>query len=639
MDCRPVAIEDFTEIKYLSDPRFSPDGKMIVYLVTQVRPDRKGYICDLWLYDTAVGSSRQATADGQVKGYFWDGEERLTFWRKSAEGTDFYRWTGEGTGEQKVFSLPFSVNKICPLGGGQYALTRTTDTQKEPERYHILEEAPYCSNGHGLTAGQRTGLYIYNERTDVLQKLTEDHTDVGDFVCRNGMLVFQATPWEDYRTYLYGHGLYTYQVNTGEVKQIVRVGRINSFSLCFWRDDELLFSGIEDSLGKSMGQNSDFYTVNIYTGAIKRFCDVDMKIGYGGTGSDAKYGGGQGICLGVDGVYFLAPVMDGTCINRMDFQGKVEKNVTEEDGFAGSVESFDLFEGHLVCGKMVSNGVVELYLDGRQITDFNERYLKSHELSVPELVRFTSRDGVELHGFCMKPVGYMPGKRYPGILHIHGGPKTIFGDVFHHEMQLWSNNGFFVFYCNPRGSDGRGRDFADIRGRWGTVDYTDLMMFTDVILERFPDIDPARIGVCGGSYGGFMTNWIIGHTNRFAAACSQRSFANMINFEYLSDIGLSNIRSEHLCSAEENFSAMWEESPLKYAPNCNTPTLFIHSDQDFRCPLPDALSMFSCLKRAGCPARLCLFHGENHELSRSGRPDNRITRLEEILNWFKRYLQ
>lgn len=165
------------------------------------------------------------------------------------------------------------------------------------------------------------------------------------------------------------------------------------------------------------------------------------------------------------------------------------------------------------------------------------------------------------------------------------------------------------------------------------------MDFTDAALHRYADIDASRVGVCGGSYGGFMVNWIIGHTNRFAAACAQRSFSNMINFEYLSDIGLTNIRSEHLGSCEQGVDALWNESPLKYAPNCNTPTLFIHSDEDWRCPLPDALEMFSCLKRAGCPARLCLFHGENHELSRSGRPDNRITRLQEILNWFKAYLQ
>lgn len=638
MDRKRVEIGDFTKLSYVSDPRFSPDGRMISFLLTRIRADKNEYWSDLWTLNPEGGDARQITNHGQVRDYFWDGEG-LVYWRRRDGGTAVYRVLPETEEERELFTLPLPVIRLRPLTDGLYALTSRTDRQKEPRRYHILEEAPYCSNGQGIVAGRRTGLYLYRADSGELRRLTGESADVDQFVYRAGTLVYQATPWQSYRPYLYSPAFYAYSVETDTVRQLTNVGRINSFALCFWKDGELLFSGIENCPGKSMGQNSDFYTLDLKSGEIRPFAAVDMKIGYGGTGSDAKYGGGQGICLGPDGVYFLAPVMDGTCVNRMSFDGAVEKNVTEGADFAGSVESFDLHGRSIVCAKMARCGVAELYLDGRQVTDFNGAYLSSRAISEPEPIEFPARDGTILHGFCMKPRGYEPGRRYPAILHIHGGPKTIFGDVFHHEMQLWASSGFFVFYCNPRGSDGRGRDFADIRGRWGTVDYTDLMDFTDVVLARCPDIDPTRVGVCGGSYGGFMTNWIIGHTNRFAAACSQRSFANMINFEYLSDIGLTNIRSEHMGSAEEDPAALWDESPLKYAPNCNTPTLFIHSDEDFRCPLPDALAMFSCLKRAGCPARLCLFHGENHELSRSGRPDNRITRLEEILSWFQTYLQ
>lgn len=638
MDRKPVEIGDFTELKYVSDPRFSPDGRSVSFLLTQIRTDQNAYWSDLWVLDPEHGDARQVTDCGQVRDYFWDGGA-LVYWIRREDATAIYRAAPETGEERELFSLPLPVRKLRALENGLYVLTSPSDTQEESRRYHILEEAPYCSNGQGIVAGRRMGLYLYRADSGELRKLTDEHTDVDGFVYRSGTLIYQATPWENYRPYLYSPAFYAYSVETDTVRQLTNVGRINSFALCFWKDGELLFSGIENCPGESMGQNSDFYTLDLKSGEIRPFADIDMKIGYGGTGSDAKYGGGQGICLGQDGVYFLAPVMDGTCINRMRFDGALERNVTEEADFAGSVESFDIHGGSIICAKMVRGGVAELYLDGRQVTDFNSAYLSGRAVSEPEPIVFTARDGTALHGFCMKPRGYEPGRRYPGILHIHGGPKTIFGDVFHHEMQLWASGGFFVFYCNPRGSDGRGRDFANIRGRWGTVDYTDLMDFTDAVLSRYPDIAPNRLGVCGGSYGGFMTNWIIGHTNRFAAACSQRSFANMINFEYLSDIGLTNIRSEHMGSAEEDPMALWNESPLKYAPNCNTPTLFIHSDEDYRCPLPDALAMFSCLKRAGCPARLCLFHGENHELSRSGRPDNRITRLREILSWFQTYLQ
>lgn len=639
MDRKPIEVKDFLELQYVSNPRFSPDGSKIAFLVTHIDLDTNAYLSDLWAMDAAAGKARRLTESGVVKDYFWDAGGGLVTWRKEGGSTVACRVDPESGACRDLFTVPLAVNKIRPLEGELYAITSCSTTQKDPARYHILEEAPFCSNGQGIIAGRRNGLFLYRRDTDTLTKLTDEHTDTGDFVYRAGVLLYQATPWENYLPYPYGPALYACDCASGATRQLTEVGQISSFALCFWKDDELLFSGIEDCPGKSMGQNTDFYTLSLTDGTVRRFADADMKIGYSGSGSDAKYGGGQGICLGKDGVYFLAPVMDGTCVNRLDFDGTVHRNVTEAEGFAGSVESFDLHGDSMVCAKMVADGLVELYLDGRQVTDLNGEYLRTHQISHPEPMTFFSRDGVELHGFCMKPRDYVPGRRCPAILHIHGGPKTIFGDIFHHEMQLWASHGFFVFYCNPRGSDGRGRDFADIRGRWGTVDYTDLMDFTDAVLSRYPDIDPDRVGVCGGSYGGFMTNWIIGHTHRFAAACSQRSFANMINFEYLSDIGLVNIRSEHLGSTEDNPEALWNESPLKYAPQCKTPTLFIHSDQDFRCPLPDALEMFSCLKRAGCPARLCLFHGENHELSRSGRPDNRITRLEEILSWFETHLK
>ena len=202
---------------------------------------------------------------------------------------------------------------------------------------------------------------------------------------------------------------------------------------------------------------------------------------------------------------------------------------------------------------------------------------------------------------------------------------------------MWANAGYFVFYCNPRGSDGKGDAFADVWGHYGTYDYDNLMQFTDVMLKAYPMVDPARVGVTGGSYGGFMTNWIIGHTNRFCAAVSQRSIANWISFEHTTDIGYYFNLMQHKANTRQNASYLWDISPLKYAPNCTTPTLFIHSEEDYRCWMPEGLSMFTALKFQGCPAKLCLFHGENHELSRSGRPNSRMARMREILSWMDQY--
>ena len=206
-------------------------------------------------------------------------------------------------------------------------------------------------------------------------------------------------------------------------------------------------------------------------------------------------------------------------------------------------------------------------------------------------------------------------------------------------MKYWANQGYFVFFCNPRGSCGRGNAFSDIRGKYGTIDYDDIMAFTDAVIEKYPTLDPDSIGVTGGSYGGFMTNWIIGHTDRFKAAVSQRSISNWISKFGTTDIGYFFNADQISATPWSDVDKLWFHSPLRYADKAVTPTLFIHSEEDYRCWLPEGLQMFTALKYHGVEARLVMFRGENHELSRSGKPKHRIRRLEEITTWFDRFLK
>jgi len=231
-----------------------------------------------------------------------------------------------------------------------------------------------------------------------------------------------------------------------------------------------------------------------------------------------------------------------------------------------------------------------------------------------------------------------PSKKMPTILDIHGGPKTVYGDVLYHEMQYWANEGYVVIFTNPRGSDGRDNDFADIRGKYGTIDYEDIMDFVDVAIEKYSVIDETRMGVTGGSYGGFMTNWIIGHTDRFKAAATQRSISNWFSFFGTSDIGYFFGEDQTASTPWNNPELMWLQSPIKYADKINTPTLIIHSHEDYRCWTPDAYQMFTALKYFGIDSKMVAFKGENHELSRGGKPKHRVRRLKEITEWMNRYL-
>ena len=273
----------------------------------------------------------------------------------------------------------------------------------------------------------------------------------------------------------------------------------------------------------------------------------------------------------------------------------------------------------------------ELYDEtGRRVTHFNDAMLRGKYVAQPDPLNLTAGDH-EVHGFILKPMDFEAGKKYPVIFDIHGGPKTVYGPVFYHEMQYWASSGYFVIFCNPTGSDGRGA-FMDIRGKYGTVDFDDLMAFCDAALAKYPEMDADNLFETGGSYGGFMTNWIIGHTDRFRACASQRSISNWTSFYGVSDIGPDF--SEDQCGSTiwPDVEKFWWHSPMKYADKVKTPTLFLHSLEDYRCPVDQGYQMYSALIAHGVESR-----GENHELSRSGKPKHRIRRLNEITGWFEQH--
>ena len=380
-------------------------------------------------------------------------------------------------------------------------------------------------------------------------------------------------------------------------------------------------------------ENPYFYTLCPETGEVKVLAETDLYVG-NSTNSDCRYGRTRAAKAVGDKLYFISTQRTSSYLYSIDLTGKVELVLEKE----GSIDDFDLVDGSVLLTGMYDMKLQEIYtysLDDRtmnQVSRFNQEVLEGKYVAEPESVTFT-QNGVELDGWILKPMD----KSYPGILDIHGGPKTLYSPVFVHEMQYWAGKGYFVFFCNPEGSDGRGNEFADIRGKFGTKDYDGIMKFVDEVLARYPQIDPSRLGVTGGSYGGFMTNWIIGHTGRFAAAASQRSISNWISFYGTSDIGTSFGPDQVKANIYDDYEKLWWHSPLKYANNVTTPTLFIHSDEDYRCWIPEGMQMYTAIVDRGVDARMCCFKGENHELSRSGKPLHREKRLQEITDWMDKY--
>ena len=659
---KPIVIRDFLSFRFVSNPTWSPDGTRAAFVVQQANEADNCYTGDLYLYEAASGDVRRLTALGDAKSYTWTGEGTLLFSalrdkadkaavEKGELRTVYYEIDPRGGEAVKAFTLPITAAGLTRLEDGRYVVSARHDLNypdlkglSEGEKAkaladytkpaaEVFEELPFWGNGMGYVGGKRGRLYLYDRAADKLTPVTKPQWDANLVDAAFGKLVFKGGPRGAVANFQ--SGVYVYDIASKKTVCIVKPGKLKTGAAALLDGDTLLLAA---SYGKEHGTEEycRFYTVPASGGELTELAYYEASIGGSSVGSDARLGGGRGAQV-EDGLFwFISTVEDRADLVTVDRDGTLTTRFSK----GGSVDSFDVKDGKVIFAGLQGCGLTELFDgEGNQLTHFNDGFTAAHTVSQPIYHEFTASDGYSIHGWAMKPAGYKAGKKYPAILHIHGGPRTVFGDVYHHEMQVWASAGYFVFFCNPRGSDGRGNEFGNISGKYGTVDYDNIMDFADEMLRRYPEVDPARFGVTGGSYGGFMTNWIIGHTDRFAAACSQRSIANWVSFEHTTDIGYFFTPSQMAATTRTDVEKLWFHSPLQYAPRAKTPTLFIHSEQDYRCWMSEGLSMFSALKLNGTPARLVLFHGENHELSRSGKPQNRIRRMEEILTWFDKYLK
>jgi dipeptidyl aminopeptidase/acylaminoacyl peptidase len=285
----------------------------------------------------------------------------------------------------------------------------------------------------------------------------------------------------------------------------------------------------------------------------------------------------------------------------------------------------------------------ELYIadiDGRnerQLTSFNEAL--NREIAWPAADRFTyaSVGGLEIEAWLQYPHGYDASKKYPVVLYIHGGPHSAYGEGWFDEFHNLTGAGMFVLFTNPRGSSGYGADFTySTRGRWGLEDYEDLMKAVDIVAAR-ADVDSTRMGVTGGSYGGFMTAWITTKTNRFKAAQADRMISNWISWYGASDAqGLTEF--EFFGKPWENLKLYEELSPIRYVENVRTPTLIVQSEEDHRTPMADAEQWFMSLKKQNVPVEFIRYPRSTHDLSRTGEPWLLVDRLGRLRQWFAHWL-
>lgn len=656
-----LKLKDFLDYKYLSNLEFSPNGENAGFVVNTTNYDDNNYQSNIWLLNNKTKKYSKLTSLNEERSFLWIDNSTIIFpatrdaklKEKVSQGekwTAYYSIDINGGEADKYMQIPLMVTAIKMIDKDNFVLTAKYDNYginlnemtgeertkaiaklKEEKDYEVLDEIPFWSNGGGFTNQKRNRLYLYNRVSNEVTPLTCEHTVVTYFSYKDGKVLYVGNVFEGKLEQR--EGIFCYDIAYKKTETLLPIDANFRVSYAEFLEDAVICA-LNDCKEYGMNQNPSFYVIK--NGKVELLKKHDTWM-LNTVGSDCRYGGGKAYRVVNGKLYFPTTVFKDSFLNTIDLAGN-ETVLTKANG---SVDVYDVHGDEILFVGLRGIKLQEIYSlkDGEetQLTSFNENVYTDKKLSIPEKCNFVN-DGIEIEGWVLKPVDYDETKTYPAILDIHGGPKTVFGEVFYHEMQVWANMGYFVFFCNPRGGDGRGNAFADIRGKYGTIDYDDLMKFTDVVLEKYP-IKADRVGVTGGSYGGFMTNWIIGHTDRFRCAASQRSIANWISKFGTTDIGYYFNADQNASTPWINQEKLWWHSPMKYADKAKTPTLFIHSEEDYRCWLAEGIQMFTALKYHGVEARLCMFRGENHELSRSGKPKHRVRRLEEMTNWFEKYLK
>jgi dipeptidyl aminopeptidase/acylaminoacyl peptidase len=636
---RAVKPSDFGKYLMLSEPSLSPDGRKVAFSARRANIDEDVYDSDVYLADLVKRTVRPFTTGNRDSDPKWspDGGSILFLsrrnFKKDDKGNSLYVISADG-GEARLLRRAedgIENPKWAPDSRSIYFLSYFSRKPKDDVR--VIRRLTFWFNGVGFTYNRRKHLFRVELESGRVTQLTAGAFDIVDFaISGDGKKIAYAAATSDLRPYI--ADVFLMDLSSRKRRKLTRSNM--EISALTWSPDDSFIAISGDDLPSGFASHNRLWVLDPRSGNIEKVEEADRnKANALNSDARAKSHGPLDIVWTREGIYYLQA--DGGSVHLYRAKPKGEPQLLV--GGERSVEGYDVGKGRVAFVAMDASHLEELYLlDGstKSVTSLNSGVYKELRVLAPRRVSFKASDGEQVEGWVLLPRAK---GRVPAILYVHGGPKTAFGHSYMHEFQAFAGAGYAVIYLNPRGSDGYSEKFADIRGRYGTRDFDDLMEGLDWTLEQFPKIDGDRVAIAGGSYGGFMTNWAIGHTKRFRAAVTDRSIASWASFWGTSDIGPYFTEDQvggDPWNAEEK---LLNDSPLRYAPNVETPLLLVHSMEDYRCWMVEGLEFFTALKKLGKEAELVLFPAENHDLSRIGKPKHRLSRLNHYIRWFDEHLK
>jgi len=627
----------------ISNPSFSPDGKKIAVSVHQANLEDDIYTSDVWLASSDGSGMTRFTYGRRDYDPVWspDGREILFLSRRSLakdeKGNELYVVSASGGEARRILRRKEGIEGPQWAGDSSSICFVSPVTDEEKDDVHVVRRMGLWYNGKGFTYNSRTHVFVVNLRTGEARQLTAGNFDVTEVrPSHDGKRVAYLTALDDMKPYIID--LYVRELETGDELKLTS-SDMSVTTLAWSPDDgEIAFTG--NRLAHGFASHDHVWVVRAGGGSRPAQVERADRNKANTLNSDVrtKPHGPSHILWEGDSVYFLQA--DGGAVHLLRLRPGNEAELVI--GGERSVEGFDVKGKRVAFVAMDSHHPEELYLketDERPLTSLNSEVQEEVDHLPPKEFSFTASDGVQIDGWVFQPPPHLSKEKIPAILYVHGGPKTAFGYSLMHELQVYAASGFAVICTNPRGSDGYTEEFADIRGEYGKRDFMDLMEALDHVIENFSFVDGARVAIAGGSYGGFMTNWAVGHTDRFRAAVTDRSIASWVSFFGTSDIGTYFTEDQMAGDPWADEEKLLALSPLRYAKNVKTPLLVVHSFEDYRCWMVEGLQFYTALKYLGKEAEMVLFPGENHDLSRTGKPKHRVARIMHYLGWFEKHLK
>ena len=633
-------IRDFQKMRFVNNIEKNNAGNKLVFTVSSMNYKKNKYENKLFLYDTDK-ISRLKLYNSPVIYKFIDNNHLIyTVKSEKIKNKSYTKIYIQGINSRKYinsFNIPFEISSFYVVDN-RYLLIITSekiDEQIKKEDFkHEITRINFVENGSSYTYNDISRAYVYDMEQNKLKLISNPNENISFANIYGREIYFITSEQSDVYSPYTKLNLY----NIDEDSSRLLYGKLDFEIMEVYKINNNIIALATDSKKYGINENPKFY--KIIDEKLELYCDNEYSIG-NSTNSDLRYKISSRTKQVGDTIYFLTTRDDKSSIYMLSNQ-KIENYFDD----VNIVDDFEFLDKSLIICGFDKHNMQEIYSydikntaynlkSKKNLTEFSAKFENAISSYKTQEFEFSSNEDL-LKGYVIFPKGFDKDMKYPAVLCIHGGPKTVYSSNFFYEMYLLSQSGYFVFYTNPHGSCGRDNNFADIRGKYGTVDYKDLINLTDEVLKKYDSIDKNRLAVMGGSYGGYMTNHIIGQCDRFKTAITQRSISNWISFYGTSDIGYYFGTDQNGCEYEAD--KLWDKSPMKNVDNIKTPLLIIHSDEDYRCPLEQALQLFTRLKVNKVKTKMLIYKGENHDLSRNGKVQSRVSRLEQMLLWLKENL-